>query len=122
VLNVGGRTERRPSDCALLDSLWTEGVADGGRACTTLGVAFLDGRREPVAVRLEVVSVLETWRRVGFVGGGRVGSTTACSLGDRVVTGKRFIDLLRLLGWRWVSKPEGGFGTSEWVIMVYCTS
>jgi hypothetical protein len=73
-------------------------VADGGRACTTLGVAFLDGRREFVTVRLEIVSGLSTWRRLGFVGRGRVGSTTACSLDDRVVTGKRVIDLRRPLG------------------------
>lgn len=122
VLKAGARTDRRPSDCALLALLWTDGVADGGRACTTLGVAFLDGRRESVTVRLEVVSLLGTWRRFGFLGRGRVGSITACSLGDRVVTGKRVIDLLRLLGCRWVSEPEGGSGTSEWVAMLCCTS
>jgi hypothetical protein len=93
-----GRTARRPIDCAMLELLWTDGVADGGRACTTLGVAFLDGRREFVTVRLEVVSLLGTWRRFGFVGRGRVGSITACSLGNRVVTGKRVIDLRRPLG------------------------
>lgn len=122
VLKVGGRTERRPSDFALLASLWTDGVADGGRACTTLGVAFLDGRRESVTVRLEIISLLGTWRRFGFVGKGRVGSITACSLGDRVVTGKRVDDLRRLLGCRWFLEPEGGSGTSEWVAMLCCTS
>jgi hypothetical protein len=98
VLKVGGRTDRRPSDGALLELLWTDGAADGGRACTTLGVAFLDGRREFVTVRLVVVSLLGPWRRFGLVGSGRVGSITAWSLGERVVTGKRVIDLLRLLG------------------------
>jgi hypothetical protein len=94
-----GRTVRRPIDCALLELLWTDGVADGGRACTTLGVALLlDGRREFVTVRLEVASLLGTWRRFGFMGRGRVGSITACSLGNRVVTGKRVIDLRRPLG------------------------
>lgn len=122
VLKVGRRTEQPPSDVALLALLWTDGVADGGRACTTLGVAFLDGRRESVTVRLEVVSLLGTWRRFGFVGRGRVGSITACSLGDRVVTGKRVDDLLRLLGCRWFPELEGGSGTSEWVAMLCCTS
>jgi len=122
VLKAGARTDRRPNDGALLALLWTDGVADGGRACTTLGVAFLDSRRESVTVRLEVVSLLGTWRRFGFLGRGRVGSVTACSLGDRVVTGKRVIDLLRLLGCRWVSEPEGGSGTGEWVAMLCCTS
>ena len=122
VLKVGRRTERRPSDVALLALLWTDGVADGGRACTTLGVAFLDGRRESVTVRLEVVSLLGTWRRFGFVGRGRVGSITACPLGDRVVTGKRVDDLLRLLGCRWFPELEVGSATSAWVAMLCCTS
>ena len=97
VLKGGGRTDRRSEDRALLETLCTDGVADEGCACTTLGGAFLDGRRELVAVRREVVSLWGTWRRSGLVALCRVGSITACSFGERVVTGNRVIDLLRLL-------------------------